>query len=66
MRLVPLVLALALAGCAGKKPAPKQPGAVENKQTDLDKDKSERDSAKPDDADDHDAKRGGDPCEGGE
>ena len=66
MRLALFVLVLALAGCAAKKPAPKQPGAVENKQTDLDKDKTERDSARPDDADDHEPKRGGDPCEGGE
>lgn len=67
MRLLAIVLFVAAVACGGsKKPAARQPGAVENKQTDLDKDKSERDSAKPDDADDHDAKRGGDPCEGGE
>ena len=59
-----LILALVLGGCAAKKP-PKQPGNVEKK-SDLDKDKTERDGATPDDKHDRDPKRGGDPCEGGE
>jgi hypothetical protein len=67
MRTLVLVLALVLGGCAAKKP-PRQPGNVEHseKKGDLDKDKDERNGASPDDKDDHDPKRGGDPCEGGE
>ena len=61
-----LLLALATAGCASKKPAVKGPGgAVEKKQNDLDKDKDERNSDSHDDKDDS-PKKGGDPCDGGE
>ena len=65
-----LAFALALAfvmtmGCAAKKSAVKKPGTVENKQNDLDKDKSERNNDSRDDKDDE-PKRGGDPCDGGE
>jgi hypothetical protein len=61
-----LVLALLTAGCASKKPAAKAPGGtVENKQNDLDKDKSERNVDSADDKD-QSPKKGGDPCDGGE
>jgi hypothetical protein len=67
MRTALVLVLVGLLGCAAKKP-PKQPGNVESseKKGDLDKDKDERNGASPDDKDDHDPKRGGDPCEGGE
>ena len=65
MRTALVLVLVGLLGCAAKKPQAKQPGNVEKK-GDLDKDKDERNGASPDDKDDHDPKRGGDPCEGGE
>jgi len=60
-----LVLLVALAACASKKPQAKHPDSVENKQKSLDQDKDERNSDAGDDKDDA-PKKGADPCEGGE